>query len=596
MKKNLLTLLFACCALSGLWATHIVGGSMFHTYVDNNTWRIQLDMYRDCVNGEPYFDFSIPIGVFDEMGNLVIQTEAWFDFEDDTLNLENSPICFPLPYEICVHRGRYVFELDLPPTGQTYRVVYQRCCRNVLVQNLINPLDLGMTFMTTIRPQDQNNSAKLNNPLPFQTFANVPFVYEAGATDPDGDSLVYYLTAPLGGAGNCSSCPSSDPTASLPNPPSLSTMVYLPYPAGYSSANILGDGPQPLTIDHATGRLTAQPSEPGYYVIGFEIDEYRNGERITSNHHEIMLVVNDGYYEPHIGGRVFHANATGGTQYFDSADVQLIVRDRITDSLMLIRHTGLTDGTYLFDSVFTSKYLVRAVPTPGSAHYQTTFPTFHYDKYFWYNASELEVCDASVDFANIIVRTDSLAYAPEDADFFLKGKIVDPLAADQPVTDYEVWLMAYKGTKKIPIRWTKTNQLGEFAFEKLPYRSYDLFVNELNSANNNQIPPQFTVNKLTTRGLTVLLDRYPAQLKIRSIEAEAVPKPNPHLLWPNPAVDEVFLNVPKDFQRVEIFDIAGRLVERSTDSIVSVKTLPSGTYWVHVHNKSGSTVAKLIKI
>ena len=34
-------------------ATHIVGGEMTYTYLGNNQYKLRLDLYIDCINGNP---------------------------------------------------------------------------------------------------------------------------------------------------------------------------------------------------------------------------------------------------------------------------------------------------------------------------------------------------------------------------------------------------------------------------------------------------------------------------------------------------------------------------------------------------------------
>ena len=48
-------------------ATHIVGGEMGYKYLGNNQYRIRLDLYIDCQNGNPtaiQSDATAYIGVF----------------------------------------------------------------------------------------------------------------------------------------------------------------------------------------------------------------------------------------------------------------------------------------------------------------------------------------------------------------------------------------------------------------------------------------------------------------------------------------------------------------------------------------------------
>jgi hypothetical protein len=586
MKKSLFFCLFFLSGLTALHATHIVGGSMFHKYLGGNTWEIQLDMYRDCENGEPYFDSEVAIGIFDELGVLVQNFYAPFDHTmDDTLDIANVPVCFPVPYPVCVHRGRYIFPVELPATvGKTYRVVYQRCCRNVLVQNIDNPLDMGMTFMTTIRPEDLNSSAKLNNPLPFYAFNGTPFVYDAGATDADGDSMVYRFSEPVNGA---------DRYFPLPNPPSLTSNFFnIPYSANYGLDKILGDSPQPLTINPNNGEMNAMPAVSGYFIIGFDIDEYRNGALITTNHHEIMVVVNEGNYEPLIGGEVY---LTPTYEHLDAADIQLIQRNPINDSLLIISNMALDSGKYAFLNVFTSKYYVRALPTPGSVYYETTFPTFHPNKFFWYNATEVEVCDFSQPSIHIYMTTDSLDSSPLYPSF-IAGKIIDS-SNGLPIADYEIWLMDGDPNTPKPLKWAKTDNEGNFLFKNLRFGHYQLFANDLNSDIKNDYPVEIRLNAGTLTAVELVLSRLSDRLEIKS-KTTLNPKVAPEALVikPNPTSNTINLDADFEIISAEIFDVSGKLMQTETTTSFSVKNLPQGVYSLRIKTLAGSQVSKFMKM
>jgi hypothetical protein len=593
MKKSLLCSLFFLAFYTALQATHIVGGSMFHKYLGNNVWEIQLDMYRDCDNGEPYFDSEAAIGVFDEMGALVQNFYAPFNpMMDDTFDIANVPVCFPLPYPVCVHRGRYVFNVELPNTpGKTYSVVYQRCCRNELVQNIDSPLDIGMTFMTDITPSDENTSAYLRNPLPFYAFMNQPFVYDAGANDANADSLVYRLSNVVNGTDWY-----LNPFGfhSLPNPPELATVFDIPYSANYGVDKILGDSPNPLIINAQTGEMTALPTVEGYFVIGYEIDEYRNGALLASNHHEIMLVVNQGNYQPFISGNVYVQNVNAsGTALMDDATIDLIQRNPINDSLLLIADTQLDLGAYIFSNVFTSKYYVRAIPNPNSAYYFTTFPTYHPNNFFWYDATEVEICNGSAPNTNINMISDSsyAPFGPED-DAYILGKLLNPVTK-QPIANFELWLVDYL---QRPLKWMKTDANGEFSFKNISKRDYFLYANEPNSEILNVYPVRMELATLNGAGISVVLERETDRLTLKSRKALTNPVPIDAAFYPNPTNNEITMTQVSGFINVTLYDVAGKWQQTETKPQFSIKNLPQGVYWMKVTTVHGVQLLKVLKM
>ena len=77
MKTRRLSKLFLLSFILFLWihneatATHIVGGEMSYKCLGNNDFEVTMTVYRDCINGVPYFDDPASIGVFDVSNTLV---------------------------------------------------------------------------------------------------------------------------------------------------------------------------------------------------------------------------------------------------------------------------------------------------------------------------------------------------------------------------------------------------------------------------------------------------------------------------------------------------------------------------------------------
>ena len=70
------------------------------------------------------------------------------------------------------------------------------------------------------------------------------------------------------------------------------------------------------------------------------------------------------------------------------------------------------------------------------------------------------------------------------------------------------------------------------------------------------------------------------------------------LLRPNPADRQVTVSAPLPLKRVEVYDMAGRLVEShqpsGTTLQIDLKAYPSGTYLVKVTTTNGTTTKKLV--
>lgn len=156
-------------------------------------------------------------------------------------------------------------------------MVWERCCRNHTITNIVNPGDIGQTFYLEFPAIQKNGQAFLNSSptafIPIRDFAcrNTPFRAAFGGTDPDGDSLVYDLVTPLRGH--------SSGTNFRPRPPQPAPYRRVPWLPGFDSLlQILGM--EPLTVDRRTGEISFTASQPGLYVFAVRCTEYRAGVRL----------------------------------------------------------------------------------------------------------------------------------------------------------------------------------------------------------------------------------------------------------------------------------------------------------------------------
>lgn len=283
-------LLFGC--YFPLSATHIVGGEITYKCLGNDEYEITLIVYRDCYTGVPWFDDPAAVGIFDSDWNLRESLYLpWDPASNDTLPIILTDPCLTVPPDVCAHGTTYKAIVTLPKIPGGYSLVYQRCCRNQLIKNIIGPLRTGMTAITTISEaalDECNSSATFNQWPPVAICIHQPIDFDHSATDPDGDSLVYRLCTPLQGADSINPIPQPP----LPPPPLLDNyeeVVWRDPP--YNLSNMLGG--DPLTINPATGFLTGIPNLVGNFVVGVCVDEYRDGELISSNRRDFQYNVSD---------------------------------------------------------------------------------------------------------------------------------------------------------------------------------------------------------------------------------------------------------------------------------------------------------------
>ncbi len=282
----LIVLNLGVCALS---ATHIVGGELNYTCLGNNQYEITLVVFRDCYNGSPnaYFDNPASIGIFDRNNNLLRDVRIAL-MGDDTLSPVLSNPCLVIPPNVCVHTTTYRTVVDLPPIIGGYQLAYQRCCRNETLGNIVFPLGTGATYMVEISEKallECNSNPKFQQWPPVYICAGEPIHFDQSALDADGDSIVYRLCTPLTGATQ------ANPMPQPPNKPPYAPVTWITPPYGVSNMLNGIPGGSPLQIDPQTGLLTGLPNTIGQFVVGICVEEYRDGELISTTRRDFQYNV-----------------------------------------------------------------------------------------------------------------------------------------------------------------------------------------------------------------------------------------------------------------------------------------------------------------
>ncbi len=256
-------------------ATHIVGGEIGYRCLGGNQYEITLRVFRDCFNANPTALFDDPgiIGVYASNG-LRLSNISLRPIGNDTLR-EGLDSCYTsFINSVCVHTTVYKSVITLNPRVGGYHFVYQRCCRNTTISNIVNPTEAGATYdilLTEAAMQKCNSSPVVNSWPPVYVCANQELNVNSAATDVNNDSIAYKLCAPL--VGGTLQRPQPIP----PTAPPFQPVIWLS--PTYSLANVLG-GNNPLTIDVNTGIMKGVPPVLGQFVVAVCVEEY---DRSTKN-------------------------------------------------------------------------------------------------------------------------------------------------------------------------------------------------------------------------------------------------------------------------------------------------------------------------
>ncbi len=285
--------------VSNTFASHISGGEMIYEYLgpgslpNTKKYRITLKLFRDndCVNcaGMPGV---VRIGVFNNDNNSQVSSSP-FDISltsTSTVPVDPPPPCMINPPDLNYSIGIYSFTIDLPNNVNGYTGAYQTCCRITPIQNVntVPPPGQGegSTYVCTI-PGSRTLPSGNNSSPQFRTLLvpicyNANFVFDFGAIDPDGDSLVYsYCNAYDRGV-------SINSTNVTPSSPPYQSVTYI---NGYSGSNPLGSA---AVLNTNTGIISGNaPPVPGSYVVCVCINEYRNGVLIGNHRRDFILTVDN---------------------------------------------------------------------------------------------------------------------------------------------------------------------------------------------------------------------------------------------------------------------------------------------------------------
>ncbi|GAB2575504.1 T9SS type B sorting domain-containing protein [Spirosoma areae] len=284
-------------------ATHIVGGELELRYLGTQgfyTHRINLNLYFDDVNGDPGADDGlVTVGIFAKRTNQFIGYVPL-----TRLSTEYVPYTRPAcaSGNLRTRLVRHSVDLTLDPNVFNdpggYYMSWERCCRNGIIANIINPGAAGSAFylefpaLSTGQGRVTNSSPVFTIPKGDYACIGQPFTLDFSAKDADGDSLSYSVVTPYNGYS----------TSAVPNPGALNRQSDPlfppgPYPpvrwnSGISVANEI-PGTAPLRVDARSGLLSVTPDRVGLFVFSVEVIEYRNKRPIGLVRRDYQVLVVD---------------------------------------------------------------------------------------------------------------------------------------------------------------------------------------------------------------------------------------------------------------------------------------------------------------
>ncbi len=567
MKLFYLICGFTLLLCSNVMATHIIGGHITYRHLSGTTYELELVIYRDCISGVPPFDDPAYVGMFNSSGTLL---STLLLSPADSVQLMWPFNCWPS--NLCIKRARYITSVNLGSAAITF--AYQRCCRSGSIVNIVNPLDMGMTFSTTIKPLTPNNSPVFDHEYAAYSYVGDQFRFYASATDIDGDSLVYSLDNAFEGASQANPAPIN------PSPPPYN---YIPWSPGYSMANML-NGSAPLTIDPLSGLITGEPGAIGMHVIAYKTEEYRNGILIGTHRREFVLNVYPATYADLFGS----AYVLNGTQPIDVGHGWLIRHNSLDGTLFATDTAVIINGTYSHLNNINGFYLSKASADPASVYYSSHLPTYYGDVLFWHQSNLINLCVITPVNSTINLAQGVNPGGPG----FVGGFVSDGanrIANGVSSTSASGVTIILFNSQQQPVAYDITDASGYFGIGNIPLGDYHLYIDRIGYLVDNNLAPLVTLSisqPVLDNQEFILHDIWLEHLGTVGLD-NGMERFNKITLFPNPAGGQLF--VESDFFSVEgtpycIYDVTGRKIQEGQISggVIVIENIPSQIYIINI--------------
>jgi hypothetical protein len=311
---NLFKLLFVFTLLTfsfakNTQASHISGGDISYECVGQDSFLVTLKLFRDCAGiSAPTTGIMTFTSTCGGSVNATLTQNSFAEISQLCPTQLSNSTCSSgaLPgLQEYIYSGLVV----LSPACNTWTMAWSSCCRNNAVTN-VSPNGTYL-YSTLYSGVDSCNSSPYftSAPAPFVCL-NQPVNYNFGVIEPDGDSIVYFLS---------------------PGFENATTLVT--YLGTYSYTQPIAGAN--MVLNSFNGQLTFTPTVIGIYVVVVRVEEY---DRVTgvikgTTIRDIQVVVqNCSNNSPTIStGGIY--NYSGAGSRIDSSNVEVCVGDSFSFDL-----------------------------------------------------------------------------------------------------------------------------------------------------------------------------------------------------------------------------------------------------------------------
>ncbi len=274
-------------------ATHIVGGEFELLHIEDERYKLNLILYSDVKNMDPRnpIDPYAEVHIWSKANNRRMESVILYMNAQHIIPYTNPDCTIP---QLETSKTVYSAVITLSPAEYNdpagYYINYERCCRNGVISNILDPGATGeafyMEFPAVVKDGKPfiNSSPNLFPPLSDFARLGYPFYFDFSGTDADGDELRYSLTTPLAGSSSPDQGNVLPPPRSAPYNPTL-------WAGGYNINNIIPGNPSVQITQGGIIKIT--PTQTGLFVFAVLAEEFRNGKKIGEVRREFQMLVYD---------------------------------------------------------------------------------------------------------------------------------------------------------------------------------------------------------------------------------------------------------------------------------------------------------------
>ncbi len=248
----------------------IFAGEISYQCVGPQTYAVSLNVYADCSEADLPDSVSLDWSGScsgTNSGTLLMPKAAGFPVDMTNAFFFGTSSCNG-GLTRGVEHYLYTDTLVIAANCSAVNLSWLTCCRNDSLTSILSPSTTSFYLETTLDsfPLYCNSTVVFLNPPIAGTCIGIPAVYNHGAFDADGDSLIYSLVDCLEGASN--------------------PVSYMP---GHSGVSPLSGG-NPVFINPLTGQInyTVPSNETSMFCV--LVEEVRGGLVIASTMREIAIM------------------------------------------------------------------------------------------------------------------------------------------------------------------------------------------------------------------------------------------------------------------------------------------------------------------